>query len=105
MNHIIMFKHTNKIHCIMYIYNHIYIYTHYSIYIYMLWHLKLQGNPKVTQPSIQMMVLACRVATSQVGVCNSSPARSASEAAMAGKWPELFVVWIFHLEKTQLQVY
>jgi hypothetical protein len=24
---------------------------------------------------------------------------------MAGKWPELFVVWIFHLEKTQLQVY
>ena len=58
----------------------------------MLWHLKLQGNPKVTQPSIQMMVLACRVATSQVGVCNSSPARSASEAAMAGKWPELFVV-------------
>ena len=50
MNHIIMFKNTNKIHYIMYIYNHIYIYTHYSIYIYiyMLWHLKLQGNPKVT---------------------------------------------------------
>ena len=34
MNHIIMFKNTNKIHYIMYIYNH--IYTHYSIYIYVM---------------------------------------------------------------------
>ena len=34
MNHIIMFKNTNKIHYIMYIYNHIYIYTLFNIYIY-----------------------------------------------------------------------